>query len=51
MNDKVNKVTKTYLEKSMVDYLMSPTLSELFKDYKPKWNGTDLIWYKKKEND
>ena len=30
----VQKVTQNYLDRACLDYLLSPTLSELFNDYK-----------------
>lgn len=42
----LKEITKSYLNKCLVDYVLSPTLRELCDNYTPKWNGRELVWYK-----
>jgi len=47
--EKVSKITQQYLNKGCIDYLLSPTLGELFTGYNPKFSNGNLIWIKKEE--
>lgn len=50
-NEDMNKITEQYLAKGAVDFLLSPTLPELFRDYIPKFIKGNLVFLKKKPDD
>lgn len=51
MNNEVSKITEQYLAKGAVNYLLSPTLFELFRDYTPKFIKGNLVWIKKPKDE
>ena len=40
-------ITDFYFNKIIIDYLLSPPLPTLFRDYTPRFIKGDLIWIKK----
>lgn len=44
----VGDITRKYLDKMILEELSKPTLSQLFRDYVPKWIGHELVWLKRK---
>lgn len=44
---KITETTQKYLDGQLINQLFSPTLTELFRDYTPKWVNKELVWFKK----